>query len=523
MALREILAHFGIEIETEKLEEADKSVDGVIDRLKEMAATIAGGEFAKQVFEFGNRISEQGEEIEHASIRLGIGTDALQEMGFAAAQSGADIGQLSIAMLMLEDKIGDALINPAGEGAKAFQKFGISFRDATGAVKSSDVLFQDIADKIADTTDESKQVAIAMGLFGRQGKALLPTLKLGKDGIAELRDEFQRLGGGMREGAIKASTDYEKQLHRLDVVHTGLSGAIGTILLPVLGRLVEWFTNGSKAMIGLVENSSIVQTTLGVLGAALSILAVKSAIAFAPWLLWAAALAGVILIIDDLVTMMRGGDSVIGRFIDLVGGEGMHVEVVQGIKDAWADFSKTIKEALPSLRETYEALKWIYDSGKGVAKIIGDISGALGDNAGKLDNYLYENYGVGGHVQDASATKGTGRSYDQNVARRQALGLISAQNAGQSYSPTEIPADYKGREAQFEIEVTRLADALRQQQAQVTSGVSLLTGGVVVQQENTINVHDATDPHKVASVVDDHLKKRHRAAADVLHKKVEAQ
>lgn len=521
-AIREILAHFGVEVDTEKLEAADRSIDGLIEKLKAAGTAFAGGELGKQVFEFGARIAEQGEQLEHASIRLGIGTDALQEMGFAAAQSGADIGQLTFAMLTLQDKIGDALINPAGEGAKSLAKFGIAYRDASGAVKSSDQIFQDVADKIADTTDESKQVAIAMGLFGRQGKALLPTLKLGKDGIAELRDEFQKLGGGMREGAIKASTDFEKQMHRLDVVQAGLSGTIATVLLPALGWLVEKFTDGGRALLTIVENSSLVQVTLGILGAALTVLAVKSAIAFAPWLLWAAALAGVILIIDDLVTMMRGGDSVIGRFIDLVGGEGMHVEVVQGIKDAWADFSAGLKDSLPTLKQTYDALKWIFDNGKALAKAIGDISGALGDNAGKLDNYLYENYGIGGHIQDASATKGTRRTYDDNSAHRQGLAMLTAQDAGQSYSPTEIPASYKGREADFAAEVARQADSIRQSRVSVGADVSMLTGGVV-QQTNVIHVHDATDPRKVATVIDDHLKKRHRAAADVLHKKVEAQ
>lgn len=525
MALREVLAHFGVEVETDKLERADSAIDGLIDKARKLGEVLVGGEVAKGVFEFGKRIAEQGEAIEQASIRVGVSTDALQQYGFAATQTGSDVGSLTFALLMLEDKIGDAMINASGEGAKAFAKYHIAIRDAKGSLKDTGSLFEEVADKIADTKDPAKQVTIAMDLFGRQGRALLPLLKQGKDGIAELKEEFAALGGGMSKEAIDASKKYVEQMHRLDAANQGLTGQIGVILLPVLGRLVDWVTKGSVAMRDLVDHTSLVQTVLGGLGAVLTVFAVKSAIAFAPWLVWAAALAGVILIIEDIVTMFRGGDSLMGRFLDQIGGKDFHVEVVKEIKDEWANLRDVFKELGPFAHEFVEELRWIYNFGKDVAQILGKIGGYIGDEAGKAHNFLV-NHGV---ASGAPRTSG-GNDYDTNAAIQQAGLMNNAFARGDSsFSPTEVPAYYAQRGAAGKDEwldlIKQWADFMRAQKQQVmtTTPLGMAPGMGVFTQKNEIHVHDASDPQKTAKVVHDVIKQRHAAAAEALHKKASAQ
>jgi len=527
MALREILAHFGIEVDSRELNEANDKIEKTIGTIQRLGTALIGGTMARGLAEVAERISAQGAAIDDASVRIGIGATALQELGFVADQSGSNIESLTVALLQLQDKVGDSLVNPAGEGAKVLARYGISAKDASGHVKDAATIFGDIADKIADTKDEAKQVTIAMDFFGRQGRSLLPTLKNGRDGIANLTREFHDLGGGFSPKAIKAAADYDDALSRFRLTGTSLSGQFSEKLLPTLQHLLDLATEGTATFVDFANHSSILEVTFAALGAVMAGFAVKSAIAFAPWLLWAAAIAGVILIVDDLVTMLRSGDSVIGDFLDTIGGKGFHTEVVKELKEEWGNIAEVFKGMAPAVKVFLEMLQFVWRFGKGIAEILGQIGGYLGDSAAQLDNYLEEHGGHGGQAQKNAATKGTGLTYEQNAARRQALRLLAAESSGNTagFQVDEFPASFKGHEDAFVSDVQHWADFLRNQQATASAspGAAPANGGATVVQHNQIHVHDATDPHRVAKVVDERLSERHRAAADALHKKREAQ
>lgn len=478
MALREILAHFGFEVDSKELDEVNEKVGGLIDRIKDLGTALVGGAIVGEIFEFGKNIAESGEEIEKASIKLGIGTDALQELGFAAQQSGSDVGSMTIALLTLQDKVGDALINPAGDGAKSLKKYGIAFKDATGAIKPADQILQDVADKIADTKDESKQVAIAMGLFGRQGRALLPMLKQGKDGIAGLRDEFEELGGGMKEDAIKASTQYIEALHRVGVVTTTLKGQIGVVLLPVLQWFAETAVRVGKGLADIISHSSILQTVLGVLGIVLAKIAISTAAAFAPLLLSIAGIAVLVIILEDIVALFRGGKSAIGDFIDALFGVGTAVKVVRTLKDAFDGVVQSVKDAIDTYR-LYQKLI------KGQGFDLNDI---------KTYNRIASNTGLAAPV-DTSAFDGS----KQATLNRQRL---EAYKNGQTFA----------------------APGESREQAQAATAQLVKTGTAMVQDNrSTIHIHDVGKKSKkeLVEAIEEALDGHNRKAADALIKHAE--
>lgn len=521
MALREILAHFGVDVDTEELEQANKSIDGFIEKIKSVGTALVGGEFAKQIFEFGAHIAEQGDQLEKASIRLGISTDSLQALGYAAVQSGSDVGTLTFALLTLQDKIGDALINPFGEGEKALKKYGIEIRDSKGKMKDATDVFKSVADKIADTKDESKKAAIAMGVFGRSGRALLPLLKNGSDGLGELTEEFERLGGGIRENAIKASADYVTQMGKLSVVHAGLTGQIGVVLLPVLGRFIDWIIKLERAMIDVTATSSTVQTVLGALGVALTVLAVKSAIAFAPWIAWAALLGGLFLIIEDIVTMFRGGDSAMGRFIDKIFGKDAHTEAIIAVAGAWKAIGDALKNAGPYIKDAIEFLKMA----EGNAEKYG--GGLLGDAMFNLEQ-LRHGRGTGYKGQN-----GAGENDSDDLINRDKYNLATIMKDAREYNklntrdrakyvPGEIPNEFVNNKDAFTAAVVAMAGKINSVGGVVSIPFVGADGTRVIHQKNSFHIHDATDPHKVAKVVDERIKERAAHAAQVLHKKAES-
>lgn len=346
MALRELLAVFGIKVDDKELKAADQGIQQFTDHLQTFGRALIGGVAGVAFLRFTEGLANQGDQLRDNAIRLGTNTDALQELAFAATQSGAGVQNLATGMLFLSDKVGDALSNKTGESAKAFKKWGITLKDANGQVKESDVLLAEIADKIADAKDQYQQVTIAQDFFSKSGKVMLPLLKEGADGLAELRMGARDLGGGFSKEATEAADEFNDALGRLNVVTQTARGRIAVVLLPVLGRLVDAVTAGSAKLLELAKNSSIVETVLGGLAVVAGVLALKLAIAFAPFIAAIAGFALLALLVEDVVTLFRGGKSVVGDFIDSFGGKGAAQQWVREVKDGVEGLIQAFKDLL---------------------------------------------------------------------------------------------------------------------------------------------------------------------------------
>jgi hypothetical protein len=502
MALRELIAQFGIEVDDKQLRHADSKVEEFVGKLQTLGRVLVGGAAAVGFFEFAKGLSETGDQLDKASIRLGMGTDALQEFGFAAGQSGAGIENFTMGLLMLEDKVGDAMVNASGEGAKAFKKYGIDIHAAGGRVKDATELFEEAADKIADTKDAAKQVTIAMDLFGKQGRTLLPLLKEGKDGIAELRDEFRKLGGGFSKEAVKASRDFDDALGRLGVVVQSVKGKIAQFLLPVLQRGVDWLTKTGASLFQMAKNSNLLQVALGALGGVLAFFAVRAALAFAPVILGAAAVAALVIAIDDFVTMLQGGESLLGDFIDRLFGKDAHVEVVNKIKDLWTGIKDVMGELGRELKVVWDLYKKILDLGSRAG-------GAVGDAAGRVRNAVVE------ATTDTSKGRG-GLSYSQKVAFENAQKVLEAQVTGGTPN-LEIPKG-EGDRASYMGGLQPYINAIQSGQYPQFQPRAVGPAQATVNQQNVIHVHGVTDPEAVGKAVDERLSQHADQAADTLHK-----
>jgi hypothetical protein len=483
-ALREVIASFGIEFDEKKLKAVDKGVEGLIAKLGNLGKVLLGGAAAVGVLEFAKGLSETGAALDDASVRLGIGTDALQQLGFAADQSGSSIEALTVGMLMLQDKVGDALVNASGEGAKSFHKYGIAIKDASGNVKDASQLFEDIAEKIHNTKDAAKQVTMATDLFGKQGRALLPTLKEGNEGLARLRDLFEDLGGGFSKKAVKAAADYDDALSRFRLTITGLKGQIAVVLLPILQRFVDMTSRLVAGIVGILKNGMMLQTILGLIGVALARAAVPLirlgvawAVANREMLISLAKWAALALIIEDLVVLFKGGKSVIGEFIDELFGVGTAAKAVEFLKDTWNDVLGAIKDAVAAIR-IFNKLKGHKDLDEDDLKAMRRIMGG-GDEPAVT-------HGIAGRSNADNL-----RMYDQSHGRVAVL-------------PGESEKQAATRQAR------------------------LVAGGgnsAFIHQENKTAVHihgaDKKNAKDIGEEVDRKLRQRHREAADVLIKKAD--
>lgn len=430
MALRELLAELGIEVDTHKLEHANEKVEGFIEGLEKVAKGVAAAFAVKEVFEFAEGVAQAIHQVSATAAQLGIEADTVQEYAFAARAAGMSSEELLNSMGRLQVAAANAAAG-GKEAAKAFNTLKVSVKDTNGQVKPADMLFDDVAEGIAKMTDPAKQAAVAVQLFGRQGRQLLPFLKRGAEGMKEMRREFAEFGGGYDDEAIEKAEDFEEAMAGIHVVVDGIKSAIVHGLFPVL----SWIA-GKAAIIGgwfvrMTKNTDIVRNSLILLGAVLTPLAWSMAAAFAPLLAAGAAIAIVVLLFDDLITMFGGGDSVIGEQIDKIFGKGTSAKVVESVRDAWVEVKDAFRDMWPYVKQVYEAMKWIVENAKSVGAVVG---GALGDKLAQGNNQFTEQEGV--DKNKASTTS--------NMIGLNAKALLEAKQRGEDVSNFHVPNIPKG-------------------------------------------------------------------------------
>jgi hypothetical protein len=191
-------------------------------------------------FSIVNGFAKAAESVLRGSQKIGIGVESLQELRYAAELADTPIETLDNALGKLAERA--AL---AARGQKSalvpFQRLGIAIEDSAGKIRRADDLLKEIADKFGRLDDPAKKAALAVGLFGKAGKELLPMLEGGTKGLADAAAEARALGIVMSHSAAVAGDDFGDNLTRVKSALEGVRNTIGDALLPVLNDLAVEF------------------------------------------------------------------------------------------------------------------------------------------------------------------------------------------------------------------------------------------------------------------------------------------
>lgn len=382
-ALRELLVSFDIAVDDAPLKAVNGKIDATINKLKKFGKAIAGAFAAKQVFNFVEGQVALGAELQHQADLLGLSTKALEQWRYAA--SFADISGEELQGMFMR------VSRAALQGAEATGKHGAAMKKLTGEVKPTDSVadvFEKIGTKLAGMKDGFEKTALAAKFFGRtDGLKVLELFKDGADGIAKYREEFELLGGGMGDFP-KKSKEVEQSQKRLDFVWGTLKSRIAGVFLPALKWVVDELAHLGAAFIKLTDGTEVLGTAMVVLGALAVAQAIRIVAAYLPvilpFLLWAAAIAAVILVGEDLAAFFEGRGSLIGEIIESLFGKGSSDQVrawFQGAKQFASEAFDFIKSIIGDTSKTsQEKFQAILDFLSGAfrsaaKKIFGDVAG----------------------------------------------------------------------------------------------------------------------------------------------------
>lgn len=224
-----------IEQKTDKaVRAATGSMKGLDAQMKAIAATgrtlmtafgagFAAGGLAQLPGLFRG-IVEEAAGLKDLADKIGTTTDALQELRFAAEQSGSSASDLDQAMVQFSRRLGEAAAG-GGTLAKILAANGVALRNADGSMRPVTDLLRDYADLIKNAASESDALVLAQEAFRDTDMA-----NVLRDGSAALDEQMQHardLGAVMREDLIESAAALDDEFARLqNRISTGFKSAV---------------------------------------------------------------------------------------------------------------------------------------------------------------------------------------------------------------------------------------------------------------------------------------------------------
>jgi hypothetical protein len=352
--LRRLLAVFEIKTDTTGLDKGKDKARDFMKEMKKVAEAFTGGMIAKGVANFVRDTVDEMMGIRKGAQELKITTDEMQQLQSAARATGMDVKWLHFTLERLEVNV-----ERAGHGAKrqaeAMKLLGISAKHANGSVKSAKELFLDFASGFEKVKNQNTQARAVWDMMGRGAHRLLPLLRMGRARIEELMQATEEYGK-YEEKNIEQAAEYTVVLEHLHLVWVGLKGFIMSQWLPILQRQTEWLIKAGQWFFKMSKNSLIAAAALRVLTVAMAWFTLRTMAAYPVATLLMAVLAGLVLVLDDLMAWAQGGQSAFGDAIDALFGKGASTALLETALATWKQIEQVMKD-----------VKWAYDeiTGKG--------------------------------------------------------------------------------------------------------------------------------------------------------------
>lgn len=359
--LRKLIASFGFEYDPSNAIVAQRTISGVTGALGKLATVGAGlvlFRLAREFAHFAIENVEAAKKVGDTSNKLGIAAQKLELLQQAAEENGATAENLTIALRRLA-------VAAEGIGKNAalpFKQLGVAVKDAHGKVKPLDQLFQEVGIALSSVTNSTDRAALAQKVFGRSGTELLGVFSRGKEGTKAYFEELQKLTGGYSDEFVKAADDAVVAQKRFEFTFKGLKSQIIVAFLPAitfliqkLTQVVSWFTDLFKwthflqagfIILGAKFAQVFGRILLPILGRVLLVLApiIAKFVFFQ-------------LVLDDLITFLTGGESVIGAFLDALFGVGTAIKVCKELNAIWDDFTNVvIPGAIVAVQDLWAAI-----------------------------------------------------------------------------------------------------------------------------------------------------------------------
>ena len=448
ITVRSLLTKWGFEANTKPIEKLNKSLADTKTAVTLIGAAVISQ--VGVLFGLTNVVSAAGDEFAKMASRIGIDVEALQEYAFVSKLAGSSTQEMTSAVESLTLGIAEARKGSGKLIEPLIRLNQLTGKDLLTSMGNADEMFLQLADSLGQVEDATERAELSQKIFGGTGLAMVNILKQGSAEIRKQRQEARDLGIVFSEDAAKRSEVFQDSLLRVKSAVTGIRNVVGLELMPVVQSYMDLFrawilqnkewlkTNIVKTLDSMVKGTKIVFRTvkamtkvfvsaIDALGGFQQVLknviffmslfaavkflsaignlalAVGGTLVFAFRALGNAALlaqakmvivpiaiglaiAGVLLLLDDLRAFFQGRDSITGEIVKSFEGVDIKALIKQKLDEA-------IVVVVKFAKEVKEKIKGIFDIPSPAEAIRKATKGALKSTQEFFDELSFDNFG----------------------------------------------------------------------------------------------------------------------------------
>jgi hypothetical protein len=211
-----------------------KALTTALGGLRRVMGAMGLGLSVAGIVAFGRAVAKSATETVDAAKRIGVSAEEFSRLQIAArAAAGSDgLGALEAAARTLQRNLSNALSNPTGEAARAFQQIRIEAREFQKL--SLEDQFAVVADAVKDLSNQEDRLRAVMDLMGKSAASLVPLFAEGGTEMKRVADEAQRAGRVLSNETAAGIDRADKAIKRLKstISRTGRD-ALGSVVATV--------------------------------------------------------------------------------------------------------------------------------------------------------------------------------------------------------------------------------------------------------------------------------------------------
>lgn len=166
----------------------------------------------------------------------GLSTDQIQEFKYMQELVDVPLETMTKSLTKNVKSMGDAA-RGSKTAVEAYEKLGVQFQNTDGSLRDANDVYFESLDALGKMSNEAERDALAMQLFGKSARDLVPLIEAGSDELENLRQQAHDAGYVISGETLDAFGEFDDQLQYLKSGAEGAKNAVGTILLPVLTTL----------------------------------------------------------------------------------------------------------------------------------------------------------------------------------------------------------------------------------------------------------------------------------------------
>lgn len=380
MIVDRLLAYFGVDTDERSFKEAQEEIKALEGQMMGIvtAAAAMGAAVGAAAFSMVTDFADSADATNKLARRIGATAEELQEYDYVAQRSGVSTDLMRNSLEKLQGKVSDA-VNGNKDMTETLKSLGI---EATAFSKMTiGDQMESIAKGFQGLASDGDRTRLAMKLFEEEGRGMVTVFEGGAEAIAKMRAEARGFGVYSTEDAAMAE-EFNDRLLDAKMSLGAIKKLVAIELLPVLTEMMigfrdfflenkEWIKSGivvafqsltfavkglalalsllalNRIGAGIMMVTTAVRTMTVAMAAArigaLALAAAQVVMAFAIPAAIGAAIAAVVLIIEDIVSYFRGDKSVTGLIVEEWG-------------KAWDYCDKVITDAVKSMKQSLSNL-----------------------------------------------------------------------------------------------------------------------------------------------------------------------